>query len=362
MGHFRKRPAFWILSLAVICRLSPSALAQAIVPIPELALWEQNMTTYGQQWCDYLSNSGYTFNEKLDSTYYDGIRVYHQIADYTGNVSWNSCATLARNIYRDGYVLPNNGQVPGYWNFTHGLTMDFLKTGEDQSKNAAILLSQNAAYAGDGTSLAWTQGTNRSREVAYAIMSYINAEKVGAAARARLPQLVDPALGHIDQWFISKTSRCPSVADCPPGAAGQYYIQPFMVGLTANALIMYHEKTGDSRALPNIQIAMDSLGANAWVLADESFWYEHWVADPSIPFPAKGGAPDLNLLIAPAFGWLYKQTGSILYRDKGDQIFAGGVKFAWLGRGKQFNQNYAYSFDYVRSRSGAPASSATPPA
>jgi hypothetical protein len=75
------------------------------------------------------------------------------------------------------------------------------------------------------------------------------------------------------------------------------------------------------------------------------------VTDPAQVFPAKPGAPDLNLLIAPAYAWLYSRTGDTTYRDRGDQIFAGGVKGAWLDGSKVFNQNYMWSFDYVKWRS-----------
>ncbi len=337
----------------------PSAFAQAL-PIPQLALWETNMRAYGTTHC---APAG------LNDIYYDAIRVYYQIADYTHDPSWVTCSQLARAIYRDQYVLPNNGTVPGYWNFTHGLAMDYLRSGDAQSKNAVILLSQNAAYASDYAPLNWTVSAQFSREVAYAIISYINAEKVGASPRARLPWLVSQALGHIDQWFISKTYRCGTdptlpqqgITGCdPPAATGQYYIQPFMVGLTSAALIMYYDKTGDPRVLPAVRTAMDWLWANAWVAADQAFWYDNWVPNPSIPLPPQPGAPDLNLLIAPAFAWLFHQTGDTKYRDEGDAVFAGGVKFAYLGAGKQFDQNYWWSFDYVKWRTAAPGGP-TPP-
>jgi hypothetical protein len=211
-----------------------------------------------------------------------------------------------------------------------------------------LLLSHNAAYAWDGTPFFYVIKAGLSREIAYAINSYLNAEKVGASARARLDAWVDVALGHIDQWFVSKTSRCPP---CGPGVPpGDYYIQPFMVGLTAEALIGYYQKTNDPRIFPAIKTAMDWLWANAWVPAHQSFWYENSVSDPAQPFPAKPGSPDLNLLIAPAYAWLYQMTGDPAYRDAGDQIFAGGVAGAWLGGAKQFNQNYRWSFDYVKWR------------
>jgi len=144
----------------------------------------------------------------------------------------------------------------------------------------------------------------------------------------------------MDQWFGSKSFRCPSICD-PAAAKGQYYIQPFMVGLTAEALIMWFDKTGDARVLPALRQAMDWLWANAWVAGDQSFWYENWVPTPATPFPAQPGAPDLNLLIAPAFAWIYKQTGDTTYRDRGDQVFAGGVLNAYLAGGKQFDQRVA---------------------
>jgi hypothetical protein len=53
------------------------------------------------------------------------------------------------------------------------------------------------------------------------------------------------------------------------------------------------------------------------------------------------------MLIAPAYAWFYNLTGDVSYLQKGDQIFNGGVAGAWLGGGKQFSQNYRWSFQYV---------------
>jgi hypothetical protein len=120
-----------------------------------------------------------------------------------------------------------------------------------------------------------------------------------------------------------------------------------MVGLTAEALIMWDEAHPDPRVLPAIEAAMSWLWDRAWVAADQAFWYDHWVADPQQPFPAKAGAPDLNQLIAPAFAWLYRRSCDPVHLERADQIFAGGVKGAYLMQGKQFNQNYCWSFAYV---------------
>jgi hypothetical protein len=319
-----------VLTTAVLVTtlgLAPAAGAQG-PPVPQLARWEAQMVTFGRAVCDSLA-AARTPDERLAAVYYDAQRVFFQMADYTGNGAWNACARRARAVYRDEYVLRHQGQVPGYWNFTHGLTMDYGRTGDVTSKEAVLLLARNAAFARDGTPLEWTRDAKVSREVAYAIMAYLNAEKVGAARRDRLQPLVTQALGHLGQWF---------------GARPAPYVQPFMVGLTIEALIMYHETIPDPRIPPAIKTAMDWLWANAWRRTDGGFWYES--------SDQRAGAPDLNLLIAPAYGWLYRHTGEPAYRDWGDQIFAGGVQGAYLGQGKQFNQSYRWSFDYVKWRRG----------
>ncbi len=298
---------------------------------PGLMQWQANMLTYGRMNCDVLAQA-LPIDELLTETYYDAERVYYQIATYTQDITWLTCAQRAQAVYRDQYVIPAVGAVPGYWNFTRGLALDYLATGDLVSQGAVILLSQNAMYAQDTASLDWTVSARYSREVAYAILSYLDAEAVGAPPRARLPQLVDQALGHVDQWFVSGTATS---------------ITPFMVGLTSEALIRYYERTQDPRIAPAIQVAMDWLWANAWMPGAKAFWYDD--QDRTL------AAPDLNLLIAPAYAWLYRQTGDPAHRDRGDQVFEGGVEYGFLGDGKHFDQAYRWSFDYMTWRAAQPA-------
>ena len=335
--------------------------------IPNLSNWQSNMTTYGQQVCNYLDTPGLTDVQRRDWTYYDQIRVMYQISDYVPASAsyWNGCALKARSAYRDGYVLPQNGGVRGEWVFTTGLRMDYERTADAQSKNAALLLSQNGSFMADTTPWNYLIDNATSRETAYSILAKLDAEKLGEPPSSRLGPLVDIALGHMDQWFVSKTFRCrfPNACD-PASAVGQYYIQPFMVGLTMRALIVYYEKTQDPRIPPIIKTAADWLWANAWVASGQAFWYQNHVSDPSQPFPSQPGADDLNLLIAPAYAWLYRQTGDATYQSRGDQIFSGGVMGPLsqvnLSKGKQFDENYIWSFDYVKWRTASPSGGANP--
>ncbi len=296
--------------------------------IPELSRWESQMITYGRKVCDKIQNESPSSEVALADTYYDAEWVFYRIAAYTGDDSFKSCANSAEKIYRDNYVFPNKGGIPGYWIFTHGLVTDYQLTGDSSSKDAVILLSQAAAFAPDSTPLSETADASLSREVAYNIMSYLNAEIVGAQRRPRLSQLVDQALGHLNQWFVSKSAP---------------YVRPFMVALTAQALIMYFESTGDPRIPPALETAADALWNNTWLPAQECFMYTDRNTDSGGQEPA----PDLNLLIAPMYGWLYRNSGQQRFLERGNQIFAGGVKFAFLDGTKQFNQSYRWSFDYV---------------
>lgn len=304
--------------------------------VPSLSDWEAHMTTYGRQHCEELRNSSFSAEELLAGTYYDAEWVFYQIGDYTRDSYWYNCAQVAEAIYREDYVVPYSGIVPGYWNFTHGVAEDYRRTGDLASRNAVVALSENASYAPDWTPLEWTADATLSREVAYAIMSYLNAELVGQPHRPRTEQLVNQALSHMDQWFVSRTAE---------------YVRPFMFSLTAHALISYDAQIGgDSRILPAIRTGADWIWDHTWLPAHQSFMYTDKVVSSGGTDPS----PDLSLLIAPVYAWLWHQTGDPIYRDRADLIFVGGVNGAWLSHGKQFNQSYRWSFDFVRYRAAPP--------
>jgi PKD repeat protein len=261
--------------------------------------------------------------------FYDGERVYSQIAEYTHDGYWYSCAELQEGVYRP-YVIENGGGLPGYRVFPHGLAMDYERTGDELSRTAVELL-----YTGNGWvkvgNLSYDMSWEASREVAYALNTHLVHERLGGVRGPFLQDLVEAAIGHFDQWFVS-------------GKAA--YVQPFMVALSAEALIGYYELTGDNRVPPLLKLAADRLWEKSWDPSTRSFLYYNGdgTSEPS---------PDLNLLIAPLYGWVYRQTADAAYRTKGDEIFTGGVQGAWLQGGKQFSESYRWSFDYLKWRSAS---------
>jgi hypothetical protein len=298
-------------------------------PIPGLESWQAHMLSYGRLHCNEQEIAELSTWEG-NIWYYDGLRVYFQIADYTGDQSWNDCARYVRSVYRN-YVIEESGAIGGWRVFAEGLAEDYRRTSDGQSKEAALQLANNSAFAWAGGGA----GFELSRETAYLLNAYLTAVELGEAPHANLQQSVEYALGHLDQWAVSQSAD---------------YVQPFMVGLTFEALIRYYEKFGDERIPYLIEIAADWLWNKAWDDSTKAFHYMVCEHDAAYESCHDGPAPDLNLLIAPAYAWLYKRSGSHLHRDRADAAFTGGVEGAWLGNGKQFSQNYRWSFDYIKWR------------
>jgi hypothetical protein len=294
------------------------------VPIPGLARWQSQMLTKGGAVLDYLkAEASHSWDENLGAVYYDGQRVMLQIADYTGDPKWLEGANLAEVIYRDRYVLIYG--FSGYRNFSTGLRMDVERTGDPVSRDTVTRLA-NDMYGYDTANDC--RDPSLSRECAYAMLALQDAEKLGQPHRARRDVLRESAYGHLNLWPTDTV-------------LGQ--VSPFMVGLTAHAIIRDWEQTSDPRALPALRGVAEWLWTQAWDPTSRSMWYD-------LNQSTREAAPDLNLLIAPLYAWLWQQTGNVTYRDRGDALFVGGVEGAWLDGEKQFNQNYWWSFDYVTWR------------
>jgi len=316
------------------------------------------MQQFGRQVCanQLMSPSG-TADQKLAATYYDAERVYLQIADYLHDDTWLPCAAEAQKTYRDNYVMREDlrGRVPAYWIFPTGLYLSWKKYADEKSRDAIVSMSQKGAFCGPLTSSDLSH-TLLSREVAYCGLTYLQSEAMGNPREPRRDALIDASFGHLRSWIDNNPkSFGPTPFRESPRCAGKSYVQPFMVGLTMHTLIQLFDFTGDPRVLPAVKEAVDWLWAKHWVAADQAFVYENCVDAPGAPYPAQRGAPDLNLLIAPAFAWVWQQTKEAKYQQQGDQIFEGGVTRAWISPAKQFNQNYMWSFEYVRWRGGWPA-------
>lgn len=338
----------------------------AQLPIPKKALWASNAAYFGDRYgLAYTDGTYTTDDQKLTAQYYDAAWVFLQIGDYraaNGSVEtkWADYALQATIAYETyGYSVTPQFATQGYRNFPHGLYEMWVRTGLLQYKTELVNLSLNAAYAPDSTPIISTSVANGtpgwdggSREAAYILQAYLLAEKVGEAQRTKRDGYIDQIIGHFNQWTISQSAD---------------YVRPFMMALSSHALMMaYEQLTTDSRRpliLSTLITAWNWAWANTWLPALNCFMY----TDRNVATGGQEPAPDLNMLIAPVYAWLYHQTGDVQWRDQGDLVFSGGVMEwhtegsneywdagGYLFQAKQFNQNYRMSHKYIEWREADP--------
>jgi hypothetical protein len=301
-----------------------------VPPIPGIRQWEEAMVNLGKKWCKPGDIMPFGYEPYI--WYYDGGRTYFQLADYTHDEpSWYPCALNIITQYRDK-LITNNGWIAGNQVFPHGLAMNFWRLGDDESRRAAVLLSRGSPFALAGTAgtvAGYPIGDEGVRETAYLIDAYVVAEQLGESRNPRLAKAVDNALGHFDHLFVSETWG---------------FNQPFYDGLLAEALIHYYELSGDPRIPSAIKTMLDWLWENAYGAEKHAFAYH----------PTRVPASYVNEqshLIIPAFAWYWQLTGDPMYRERGDDVFAHALDVYPDWSGKVFNQNFRWSFDYVRWRS-----------
>ena len=320
------------LSLTLSIKAVPAALPLnpylPVIPIPNIPQWESTMKTLGAKWCEI--GKAYSFGYEQEVWYYDGARVYFQMADYTGDKKWEACALDIARQYRD-WVLAKNGTVPGWRAFSRGLRIAWERTGDDTYRQALVMMSQNG-------STIWTHLTDDQyiREVAYAINATIDAELAGEVRNPNLARLVDYLLGHYDRLFISRS----------------YTIhQTFFDGLGAEALISYYELTKDPRIPPAIKVMLDWTWDYGWNKSTYKLVYNPDPVGPKCSSLCQSYATELINLTAPAFAWYWSVTGDPVYQQRGDELFAHSLDTDISYSGKIFSVNYRWSPAYVRWRS-----------
>jgi len=330
--------------------------APATVRVPGYADWKARMLKNGRERAAHLAAhkndppDQWGQHGALGDTYYDATRVFEQIAAYTGDPKWYRASEDALTVYRDGYVMPSDGKVPGFWVFARGLLMHHKRTGDPKSKAAILALADHAAFVAPATNVESIKPVALSRETAYAIETMIAAEAVGSPRREQLAKYVDVALGHLEKM-------------APMRATGATF--PFMASLTCEALIEYHALTADPRVLPAVSKVAGGVWSECWLPEKGSFKYSAMDTKKlpkSDPFYDKGipePSPDLSLLIAPVYAWLYHQTGDRVQFRRACAAFAGGVKGSTLANGKHYNQNYRWSFALIRWLASPPLAGAS---
>lgn len=333
----------------------------AAVPLTA-EFWANMVLEYGwvKTWLasNKIANPPYGQDPALAMVYYDGQYCAWKLRDYTDDAGWDALIQDTWEAYVPYYVVPANGGVQGYRNFTEGPLEDVLRGSSRSaaSKAAIQLIIDNSNFVNSDNLSSY----ELSRECAYALMALINAQRAGitltVSQAARIPVLKDWCLGHIDQWCTSLTAE---------------FYRPFMGGITAHALTMYSLYISeDADILAALIVLANHTWTTSWKATDgvwgqgKSFLYtdrvgtvEWWASTDDA-----NTAPDLNMMIAPLWAYLWWKTGVSTWRSNGDLIFEGGVTVydgdgfrqygAYAGSsgnpsGKQIDQQMIYGVKYL---------------
>ena len=332
-----------------------------------------------------MNLDGLSSDPSLNKAYYDGIFCSYAMRDFFATASpYEDYADEYFVSYAD-YYLRNPGVmygVPGYWAFGKGLAEHYIRRSIAQAKTDLEGLCASAAYHGVGLTGFYTiegnfpgthtvDGHALSREWSYCTMTYIQlarCQALTAAQEARRDFCFEDLFRIVDWWFTSATAS---------------YVRPFMVGILMRALIEYYEHVdADSRIPTAITTCLTALiDPNLYIAANKTFYYtdrdgtgQPWGSPDLDRDP--DGTPDLNMLIAPAFAWLYSITGTASWATYAQDLFDGSVPVysggfwqsgAYLGsqdssnpNGKQLNQQLVWHqklWDYLEGY--APPATAT---
>lgn len=288
-----------------------------MTPVPGKTSYWAYMTEWAGYVNTWLANNNNPLNDGgLAQVYYDGELGFYRVGDNAGDYTlYSTHIQRAYDAYVTYYVVPANGSVQGFRNFTAGQLEDVLRS---TSRSAGALNSinlqlTNGAYVATGN----CADPALSRECAYAINTHINAIRAGislsGAQTARLAQLKVWSQGHMDAW-INNTAP---------------YFRPFMGAITMMALINHYTYIGADASTITRGVALANYAwsscwkstAGAWGAANAFLYTDRTGFDPS----DDKTQPDLNNLISPWWGWLYFQGQGATYRTQYDDIFQGGI-------------------------------------
>lgn len=290
------------------------------------------------------------------SNYYDRARIYYIWYARTGDTAYRDKGTAIALDYRRNYLEASNYGPSAHWAQMAGVALHYLVTGDTASRTAVGYVADNFAAPYYVNNLGNTSAEMDSRIQARVLTAFTYAWELRAPSRAGR------------DWAVLARDALTKIlsSQSPDGAyrwqhSGQCgYNKPFEIGLLNDALIEYYRRfEADARILPAVRKAVDHLWTHDWDAASQSFVYLDGPCGGDGPF----ATPDLTNMMVSGFGWVYQMTGDTVYRNRGDQVFAGGVKGAYLAGGKQFNQAYHTSYRYAAFRKaggGGPVQSLGP--
>jgi len=298
---------------------------------PALARWQQVMLKGAAKFCPTPAFNWGTFSWEGHGWFYDGGRAYLNIYKWTGDERWKECGLNLLNQWTD-HIVAYGGKLKGYHVFTRGLLDAYRLTGDEKYRNAIKLLATTGA-----TRSSSLPADMYIREAAFALDSFNDYERSGLGKHPDTERAVDNLINILTRILRDKSYTLH---------------ESFFDHLAAHALIDRYELDGDPRIPGVIKMIADWTYDVAWNPATGKLIYN---PDPVGPTCANGCQvyyPNLINLATPMYPWLARVLGDQSYAAKGDDMFAKSLIYEPTWSGKEFMQNYRWSFDYVYWRYG----------
>ena len=231
-------------TIDVIVDAMPSALPTPQFGAPQpidpsvISDWESVMLSKGAE-KGTVGAIGVPGPVESGTWYYDGTRVYNQIAEYTGDTSWYVQAGTCNDVYLP-YVLSGGPDGQGWRQFAEGL-VDQWNRDAPGSQERTDIETAIVRLMNHGPFLNTIYDVHGIRECSYALDNMVMGKQLGLASSNDylMPVYADALLGYFDQCFITRNISSSVV----------YEIKPFMVGLGAEALINWYDYTVAQHAL-----------------------------------------------------------------------------------------------------------------
>jgi len=343
----------WVITVHAPPQFKPTKPTY-IPAIPGLSGWQTTMTSSSGgalEWCKDPANPTevFGFGDFSEVWFYDGARVYFQMADYAAqnglpDPGWNNCGHNIASQYAD-FIISTKGAMWGYIVFPHGLAMaSLLYPTETKFQQAFNLMLSNSPDTGLGGRI----DDDLIRETSYALEVYTVAESMLGYPR-------NPNLQRTAEYIMSM------LLSYTDGTSRYSSNQTFFDGLAMEALIDYYQLTQDARVPFIVKRMLDNIWAN-YDKIDHVIVYNPDPVGPhcsntAIWWGTAGGdcamhtipAQVLHNLISGAFAWYWSVSGDDTYRSEGDELFQWALN-SGIYSGKEFSQVYRWSFYYVNTR------------
>ncbi len=339
------------------------------------ALWYDTIDPFLGYFDTFQVAEGLGSDPAIAGIYYDAILGRFKMSDYQVSATpYNGYIEHCYTTYIEEYADPSGYNLPGYWVFGEGLTEMYLRNADNDALAAFNNIMDNSAYM---TTVNGQTGLNDqgrtpndrheiSREFGYCSLGYIQLKRCQVLTEAqeiRRDYCFNSSFTIIEDW-------CGNVG-APPEEQQATYFRPFMGSITAHMMINYYETEASEAEKVLIIAALIKLAEycwdNCWNEEGAAFLYtdriggieDDWAADED-----GDPSPDLSMLIAPWYAWLWSITGDELWQLRAEAIFEGAIPVyvdgflqsgAYLGteinpNGKHINQQLVWGtkhFDYV---------------